>query len=163
MTKFAPVALAPLLATGERGLAGRPPWRPALVFTIAFVAAVALMLAHPAIDPGLATFWDRTLGSQLDRTSPFSVWGQEPGLDWLQTTLWVGAAGLAALVAFVPRRRTLLQVAALGAAVLIAAQLAVDHWFYLYIPWFLPLLLAALSSRGSPLASAPTSPASSGP
>jgi hypothetical protein len=147
MTKFAPVALAPLFATGERGLAGRPPWRPALVFTSAFVAAVALMLAHPAIDPGLATFWDRTLGSQLDRSSPFSVWGQEPGLNWLQTGLWVGAAGLAALVAFVPRRRTLVQVAALGAAVLIAAQLAVDHWFYLYIPWFLPLLLAALSSR----------------
>jgi Glycosyltransferase family 87 len=162
MTKFAPLALAPLFAAGERGLAGRPPWRPALVFTAAFAAAVALMLAHPAIDPGLATFWDRTLGSQLDRTSPFSVWGQEPSLDWLQTTVWVGVAALATLVAFVPRRRALVQVAALGAAVLIAAQLAVDHWFYLYIPWFLPLLLAAVSLRGSPLASAQTSPSSSG-
>jgi Glycosyltransferase family 87 len=162
MTKFAPLALAPLFAAGERGLAGRPPWRPALVFTAGFAAAVALMLAHPAIDPGLATFWDRTLGSQLDRTSPFSVWGQEPSLDWLQTTVWVGVAALATLVAFVPRRRALVQVAALGAAVLIAAQLAVDHWFYLYIPWFLPLLLAAVSLRGSPLASAQTSPSSSG-
>jgi Glycosyltransferase family 87 len=149
LTKFAPLALAPLFAAGERGLAGRPPWRPALVFAGAFVATVALMLAHPAIDPGLATFWDRTLGSQLDRTSPFSVWGQEPGLDWLQTTLWVGVVAVGTLVAFVPRRRTLVQVAALGAAVLIAAQLAVDHWFYLYIPWFLPLLLAAFSLRGS--------------
>jgi hypothetical protein len=149
MTKFAPLALAPLFAAGERGLAGRPPWRPALVFAGAFVATVALMLAHPAIDPGLATFWDRALGSQLDRTSPFSVWGQEPGLDWLQTTLWVGVVALGTLVALVPRRRTLVQVAALGAAVLIAAQLAVDHWFYLYIPWFLPLLLAAFSLRGS--------------
>ena len=149
MTKFAPLGLAPLFATGERGLAGRPSWRPALVFAGAFIAAVALMLAHPAIDPGLATFWDRTLGSQLDRASPFSVWGQEPGLDWLQTAVWVGVGGLAVLVAFVPRRRTLAQVAALGAGVLMATQLAVDHWFYLYIPWFLPLLLAALSSRGS--------------
>jgi Glycosyltransferase family 87 len=149
MTKFAPLALAPLFAAGERGLAGRPPWRPALVFAGAFVATVALMLAHPAIDPGLATFWDRALGSQLDRTSPFSVWGQEPGLDWLQTTLWVGVVALGTLVALVPRRRTLVQVAALGAAVLIAAQLAVDHWFYLYVPWFLPLLLAAFSLRGS--------------
>jgi hypothetical protein len=162
MTKFAPLVLAPLFATGERGLAGRPRWRPALVFVGAFAAGVALMLAHPAIDPGFATFWDRTLGSQLDRASPFSVWGQEPGLDWLQTTLSVGVAGFAALVAFVPRRRTLVGIAALGAAVLIAAQLAVDHWFYLYIPWFLPLLLAALSSRGSPLASAQTYPSSSG-
>jgi hypothetical protein len=145
MTKFAPLALAPLFAAGDRGLAGRPSVRPALLFGGAFAAAVALMLAHPAIDPGLATFWDRTLGSQLDRSSPFSVWGQEAGLDWLQTSLWVGVAALATLVAFIPRRRTLVQVAALGAAVLIAAQLAVDHWFYLYIPWFLPLLLAALS------------------
>jgi hypothetical protein len=124
---------------------------------------VALMLAHPAIDPGLATFWDRTLGSQLDRSSPFSVWGQEPGLEWLQTAIWTAAAALAGFVAFVPRARSLAQVAALGAAVLVAAQLAVDHWFYLYIPWFLPLLLAALSSRGSRPASAPTSPSSSGP
>jgi Glycosyltransferase family 87 len=162
VTKFAPLALAPLFATGQRGLAGRPPWRPVLVFAGGFVAAVALMLAHPAIEPGLATFWDRTLGSQLDRSSPFSVWGQETGLDWLQTAIWIAAAALAGLVAFVPRTRSLAQVAALGVAVLVAAQLAVDHWFYLYIPWFLPLLLAALSSRGSQPASAPTSPSSSG-
>jgi hypothetical protein len=144
LTKFAPLALVPLFATGERGLAGRPAWRPTLAFTAAFCAAVALMLAHPAIDPGLATFWDRTIGSQLDRSSPFSVWGQEPGLDWLQTGLWIAVAGLAILVAFVPRRRSLPQVGALGAAVLIASQLAVDHWFYLYIPWFAGLLFATL-------------------
>jgi hypothetical protein len=163
MTKFAPLALAPLFAAGQRGLAERPAWRPLLAFAGAFSLAVVVLLAHPAIDPGLGSFWDRTLGSQLDRASPFSVWGQEPGVDWLHTPLWVAVAALAVLVAFVPRRRTLIQVAALGAAVLIAAQLAVDHWFYLYIPWFLPLLLAALSSRGSPLASARTSPSSTGP
>jgi hypothetical protein len=162
LTKFAPLALAPLFAAGERGLTARPAWRPALVFTAAFCAAAALMLAHPAIDPGLATFWDRTLGSQLDRSSPFSAWGQEPDLDWLQTGLWIAVAGLAILVAFVPRRRSLVQVAALAAGVVIASQLAVDHWFYLYIPWFLPLLLAALSSPGSPPASAQTYPSSSG-
>ena len=43
-----------------------------------------------------------------------------------------------------PRRRDELTVAALGAAVLIALQLAVTHWFYLYIVWFLPFLLIAL-------------------
>jgi hypothetical protein len=163
MTKFAALALAPLFATGEAGLAGRPAWRPAIVFSAAFAAALALMLAHPAIDPGLATFWDRTVGTQLDRTSPFSVWGQEPGLNWLQAATWIGAAALAILVAFVPRRRSVAQVAALGAAVLIASQLAVDHWFYLYIPWFLPLLLAAISSPGSLPASARISPSWSGP
>ena len=37
--------------------------------------------------------------------------------------------------------------AALGAAVLIALQLTVTHWFYLYLVWFLPLLLVALIAR----------------
>ena len=51
---------------------------------------------------------------------------------------------LAVAVAFVPRDKTPLQVAALGAAVLIALQLALSHWFYLYIVWWLPLALVAL-------------------
>ena len=51
---------------------------------------------------------------------------------------------LAAALAFVPRRRTLPQVAALAAAVLIALQLSVDHWFYLYIPWFFGAIAIAL-------------------
>jgi hypothetical protein len=51
---------------------------------------------------------------------------------------------LALAVAVVPRRRDLVTVSALAAAVLIAAQLAVTHWFYLYIVWFLPPLLVAL-------------------
>jgi len=37
-----------------------------------------------------------------------------------------------------------LQVAALGAAVLIATQLVAIHWFYLYIVWFAPFVLVAL-------------------
>jgi hypothetical protein len=32
--------------------------------------------------------------------------------------------------------------------VLISLQLAVDHWFYLYIPWFAGPLLIALSASG---------------
>jgi hypothetical protein len=55
-------------------------------------------------------------------------------------------------VAFIPRRRSLPQLAALGAAVLIAVQLAADHWFYLYIPWFLALLLPALVATDEPAA-----------
>jgi hypothetical protein len=38
------------------------------------------------------------------------------------------------------------QVAALAAAVLIAVQSTADHWFYLYIPWFAPLVLIALAA-----------------
>jgi hypothetical protein len=96
------------------------------------------------IDPGISEFWDRTIGNQAGRDSPFSIWGQEPSLDWLHTAVKVFAAALALLVAFVPKRRDLVTVSALGAAVLIAVQLTIEHWFYLYIPWFLPFLLVAL-------------------
>ena len=154
MTKFAPLALVPLFAAGRRGLAGgprgrlRPVGRPAVAFGLALAGALALMLAHPLVEPGLATFWERTVSNQLDRSSPFSIWGQEEGLGWLQLAVSAGAIGLAVALAFVPRRRTLAQIAALGAAVLIATQLAVDHWFYLYIPWFAPFVFVALA-RGS--------------
>jgi hypothetical protein len=145
--KFAPLILAPLFATGVRGLSIRS-LRPAVVFSVAFAAVIALMLVEPLIDPGLATFWDRTLASQLDRSSPFSIWGQVDGIDWLQKSVFGLAALLAFAVAFVPRRRSVVQVAALAAAVLIGLQLAVDHWFYLYIPWFAGPLLIALSATG---------------
>jgi hypothetical protein len=67
---------------------------------------------------------------------------------------------MAAAFAFVPKRKTLAQVAALGAALLISLQLAAEHWFYLYIVWFYPLLLVAMTSpdrdRGVPLEPADT-------
>ncbi len=164
-TKFAPLALVPLFAGGETGLAARiegsrvslAKLRPIAFFAIAFVGAAALMLALPAIDPGLATFYDRTVKSQIDRTSPFSVWGQDASLEWLQTAMKAFAVGLAVLVGFVPRRRSLAQVAALCAAVVIAVELTAEHWFYLYIPWFYGLLLGALAvSSGRPGLEAPS-------
>jgi len=88
--------------------------------------------------------WDQTIGFQFNRESPFSIWGQNPGLDPLLALLKVAVIALGVLVAFVPRRRDALQVAALGAAVLIATQLIAIHWFYLYIAWFAPFLLVAL-------------------
>ena len=122
--------------------------RPAAIFSVAFAAVAALMLVYPAIDAGLPTFFDRTVVSQIDRTSPFSIWGQVDGIQWLQTALFAATAVFAAAVAFVPRRRTLPRVAALSAAVLIALQLSVDHWFYLYIPWFFGALAIALLAVG---------------
>ena len=75
--------------------------------------------------------------------------GQEPSLGWLGEVVKASVVGLALLVAFVPRRRSPVTVAALGAAVLIALQLTVEHWFYLYIPWFLPFLFIALLGTAS--------------
>ena len=104
-------------------------------------------MAETLLDPGLSTFWDRTIGNQAGRDSPFSVWGQEDSLEWLHTVLKALVAVLALAVAIVPRRRDPVTVAALGAAVLIALQLTVEHWFYLYIPWFAGFLFLALLAR----------------
>jgi len=161
LTKFAPLPLAPLFATGVRDGAAQLPRRPlrrirevlagrqTLGFAVAFAFVTALLLAGPAIDPGLSTFWTRTIGSQANRDSPFSIWGQVASLGWLRSVLEAGVALLAVAVAFVPRRRTLRQVAALGAMVMIGVELVLEHWFYLYIPWFFPMVLLALSLSSS--------------
>jgi hypothetical protein len=140
MAKFAPLALAPLLATHTRGR---------LRFGAGFLAVLAicgaLVLAYG--DP--ATFYHRTIGFQTERGSPFSIWGLR---DWRtpQTVVQVAAVLLAVGVAFVPRRRDLVGLAALAAAVLIALQLGVTHWFYLYLVWFFgPAMVALLGVHGS--------------
>ena len=104
----------------------------------------ALALAPIALGGDLGTFYDRTLAFQNDRGSPFSVWGLYGGLGGLQNLVQLAAVALAVAVAFVPRRRDVVVVAALGAAVVIAVQLTLTHWFYLYVVWFLPLVLVAL-------------------
>jgi hypothetical protein len=134
--KFVPLALAPLFAGRRRG--------ELLLFTLALAAAVAVTVLPFLPDGGLREIYDRTVGYQAGRPSPFSVWGQEPSLEWLQTTVKVAAGALALLVAFVPRAREPRQVAALGAAVVIAVELAMTHWFYLYVVWFVPFVFIAL-------------------
>jgi hypothetical protein len=52
--------------------------------------------------------------------------------------------GLALVVAIRPRRKGPLELAALTAAMLIALQLVLTHWFYLYLPWLLPFVLLAV-------------------
>jgi hypothetical protein len=156
-TKFAPLTLAPLFAVGVREAEpgevappgwrrwfAMPPWHAVAIFAIAFFAVTALVLAGPAIDPGLGTFWHRTFSSQANRDSPFSIWGQA-SLGGLHVVVEGLTLLLAVAVAFTPRHRTLRQVAALGAAVTIAVELCLHHWFYLYIPWFFPLLIVALA------------------
>jgi hypothetical protein len=149
LTKFAPVVLVPMLATykpSTRGTTG-----PALAaFVLTFLATIAVLLAWPALDPGLSTVYDRTIAYQADRDSPFSIWGQVPSLEPLRIVVLVATGLLAIAFAFWPKRKTLTQTAALGAALLIALQLTAQHWFYLYIAWFFPLLLVAFSSGEKP-------------
>ncbi len=138
--KLAPVVLAPMLLTYETKR------RSALLFASAFVGVSVLAMIWPAIDPGLKTVYERTVEFQGGRDSPFSIWGQVPALDWLRTLTLLATAGLSLLCALRPRRKSLVQVAALGAALVIALQITMHHWFYLYIDWFYPLLLVALAT-----------------
>jgi hypothetical protein len=161
LTKFAPLALAPLFATyGSRRSAAR-----SAVWTLAAVVAVVALVLAPV---DLEVFWRRTLGFQQDRDSPFSIWGYYDLPGALQAAAQAAAALLAVVVAFVPRRRDAVTLAALAAAVLIALQLTVDHWFYLYLVWFVPLVWVALltpavaPASGSARSSPPAQAASSG-
>jgi hypothetical protein len=135
MAKFAPLALAPLFATHTRGGA----LRYALGFGAALIPCAILIRGYSAPH----VFFERTLEFQASRGSPFSVWGMY-GWDAAQAVVEGGAVVLAVAVAFLPRRRDMVGLAALAAAVLIALQLGVTHWFYLYLVWFLGPVTIAL-------------------
>ena len=151
--KFAPLAIAPLLATGT----GQDRTRSWLRFGLAF-AVVCVAATVPFIpDGGLRELYDTTIGYQLGRGSPFSLWALHPSLDWLQTLLKVGAVALAAALCFFPRERSPRQVVALAAAVMIAVQLPATHWFYFYLAWIAPLVLAtSMSAYREPVLTAST-------
>ncbi len=141
LTKFAPLALAPLL------LRGAGPWprkRSLAAFVVAFAITCVVVMLPVLIQHNLHAFWHDTISYQSGRGSPFSIWGLWGGLDFEQRLVQGAAAALAVVVAFAPRRRDLVVVAALGAAVLIALQLGVTYWFYLYIVWFFPLVMVAV-------------------
>ena len=149
LTKFAPLVLAPLYAmhSGRRA-------RPLALFSLGFVVAAALVFAPVLVHNDLRSFWDASIAFQFERGSPFSVWGLYEGtwIDTVQRAVQIVAVVGAVLLAFVPRRRDVVGLAALSAAILIALQLGVTHWFYLYIPWFFPLVMIALLGRwGAPV------------
>jgi len=160
LAKFAPLALAPLLSTyglwtepgraGARGRAGdraRPRIRAFAAFWIAFILT-ATVVSIPALShDSLHTIYERTIAYQASRGSPFSVWGLYGGLRGVEGVVEIAAVALALALAVVPRRSDLAGLAAACAAVSVAVQLGIEHWFYLYIPWFLPLVLLALFGR----------------
>jgi hypothetical protein len=160
LTKFAPLALAPLLST--HGLwsgqndprapdsGGDRPRRRIRAFAVFWLAfgLTAVVVAIPALShDSLHTIYERTIAYQADRGSPFSVWGLYGGLRGVEGGLEIAAIALALLLAVVPRRPDLVGLAAACATVLLAIQVGIEHWFYLYIPWFFPLVLVALFGR----------------
>jgi hypothetical protein len=145
LTKFAPLALAPLLAThGLRQLpsaAGR--LRALSLFIGAFLLTGALVCIPAFTHDSLHTIYERTFVYQGNRDSPFSVWGLYGWHAW-EVVVEGLAVALALALAFLPRRPDAVGLAAACAAVLIAIELGIEHWFYLYIPWFFGLLMLAL-------------------
>jgi hypothetical protein len=159
-TKFATLAVAPLWLTYPGPLRWRRPGRQAILyvagFALATIAAFSILLldGHPV--QAAHTFYDRTLKTQITRESPFSLWDWAqyhargiPDLHIVQRVLQGLLVLGAVVVAFVPRTKTLLQLAALTGALLIGFELVLTHWFYLYIPWFFPFVVfAVLFSNG---------------
>jgi hypothetical protein len=147
-TKLAALIVVPLWLTyptpGSR--------RRRAVIAFALTTALAfwvLFLGNPLHEARV--FYLRTFDIQFDRTSPFSLWdwGQYhirglPDLRWLQHVLQVVLALAALAVAFVPRRKSPLQLAALTAALLVAFELLLTHWSALYVAWFFPFVAFAL-------------------
>ena len=131
--KFVTAALVPMFAR-----------RSPFVFAGTLVLVLAWTVVPFVPDGSVRELYDRTIGYQASRPSPFSLWGQVDSLDWLQTVVKAAAGVLAVVVAFVPRHPDLRRLAALGAAILIAVEITATHWFYLYVVWFVPFLFVAL-------------------
>jgi hypothetical protein len=159
-TKFGALVLAPLWAGYPDAVRLRRPREPLLYaagFAVATLAAFSILLLEPNVAHAARVFWDRTLGWQLTRESPFSIWdwGQYhaagiPDLRLVQLPLIGLVLAGAALAAFFPRRRSPLQLAALTAALIVGFELVLTHWSYLYLPWFFPFAAFAVlaSSAG---------------
>jgi len=155
-TKFVTLVVAPLWLSYP-GPVRRP--RRALAFAAGFALASVLAFSVLFLDGhpirAAHTFYERTLKTQVIRESPFSLWDwaqyHARGIPDLHVVQWVLEGLLvlgAVVVAFVPSRKTPLQLAALTGALLIGFELVLTHWFYLYIPWFFPFVAFALLSDG---------------
>ncbi|HEY7259576.1 MAG TPA: hypothetical protein VH459_10920 [Gaiellales bacterium] len=141
-TKFAPLALVPLFGSLRHRFA-----------TLAGFAAAALVLLSMLVldSNGLSLFWHRTLDYQLGRVTPMAIWtlpSYHPGwpdITWLQHALqFLVAVGIVLLLVFPRAPKDAAAIAALGAAAVIALQVTASYWFYPYVCWWLPLVLAAL-------------------
>jgi hypothetical protein len=143
-TKFAPAILLPLWS--RHPFPRRPEGRTLLPFVAGLLCAVVLTGWVLLLDggDGLRAFWSRTIGYQLGRESPFSLWGQYPALRPVQIGLMALVAVAGLIVLRWPRRLDMLTMSALSGALLIGVELTLTHWFYLYIPWFLPFALIAM-------------------
>jgi hypothetical protein len=142
LTKFAPLALAPLFI---RGIGEpRPRRRSLLVYAVVYAATIGVAMLPVLLEHNWHAFWRDTISYQAGRTSPFTIWGLWGGLHLVQHLAEGAVVALALISAVLPRRRTVLEVAAMGAAILIGLEMVANYWLYSYIVWFFPLVIVAL-------------------
>jgi hypothetical protein len=142
LSKFAPFVLAPLVVRGSG-----PVWprrRSIAVCGFAYCATIVVAMLPVLLQNDLHAFWHDSIVYQANRLTPFSVWGLWGGLGVEQHVVLGAALALALLVAFVPRRRGIVEIAALAGAVVIALQLAAGYWLYSYVVWFFPMVAIAI-------------------
>jgi hypothetical protein len=154
-TKFASLIVAPLWLTYP---GRRPSLRFAAGFVVATLGAFSILLLSPHALNEVHVFWTRTVGWQIGRDAPWSLWDWRqyharglPDLHLVQRAL-AGLLIAGALVApFFPRRKSPLQLAALTAALLAGFELVLTYWLYTYIPWFYPFAALTLLAPAVPL------------
>jgi len=149
-TKFGTLIVAPLWLSYPR-LNRITALRFVAGFVIATILAFSIVLLEPNPFHALRVFGERTLGWQLGRESPFSLWDWRqyhakgiPDLHRVQQVLEALVVAVSIGVAFVPRTKSLLQLTALTGMLIAGFELVLTHWFYLYIPWFFPFVVAAM-------------------
>ena len=159
LTKFASLIVAPLWLTYPDR---RPSPRAVAGFVAASLAAFSVVLLEPSPLHELRVFWDRTISWQIGRDAPWSLWdwGQYharglPNLSILQHVLQALLVAGAVVVAFFPRRKSPLQLAAFTAALLAGFELCLTYWLYTYIPWFFGFAVIAMFAPAAVRARAP--------
>jgi hypothetical protein len=159
LTKFASLVVAPLWLTYPDR---RPSRRFIAGFVAASLAAFSVVLLEPSPLHELRVFWDRTIRWQVGRAAPWSLWdwGQYhahglPNLRIVQHVLQGLLVVGAVVVAFVPRHKSPLQLAAFTAALLAGFELCLTYWLYTYIPWFFGFAAIAMFAPAAVRARAP--------
>ena len=147
MTKFATLILVPVMATH---LWHQRRARTLVMYSLGALLATLVVWAPIFLNgESPSTVFDRTVRFQFGREAPFSFWGYYE-LSTLQHIWQVLTVAFALVAPFLTRRRDLVGLAALSAAILIAAELSVTYWFYLYLVWFMPALIVALAGSYGP-------------
>ena len=143
--KFAPAVIVPLFARGADAWSRRA----ILIYALALTAAITVAFAPFIPDGGLPEVYERMIGWQIGRQSDTSIWGQYPSVERLRPFARAAVIVFAVALAFVPRRRTPIQVAALATAAILAFELSLGNWLPSYVVWFAPAAFVAFFAGGS--------------